>query len=74
MEMKDIQSASKDIIVSRLNKIQTQRASKEENAKLIKAAPSGRQSTKTLASSDDLESGSFSSKSYSRMRNMDDPF
>ena len=75
MEIKDIQAASKDIIVSQLNKIQkTQRASKEENVKLINAPASSRPSALTLASSEDLEASSFSSKSSSRMKNMNDPF
>ena len=70
MEIKDYHAASNDIIVSQLNKIQ--KATKEENAKLISSSSSSKPSVMTQANSDDVES--FSSKSSSRMKNLDNPF
>lgn len=70
MEIKDYHAASNDIIVTQLNKIQ--KATKEENAKLISSSSSSRPSAMTQANSDDVES--FSNKSSSRMKNLDNPF
>lgn len=74
MEIKDIQAASQSIIVNQLNKMQKVN-NREEGLKLInKSSSSRRPSALTQASSDDLESNSFSSKGSRTMRNMDDPF
>lgn len=69
LEMKNVQAASKDLLVSKLQKIK--KSSSEEGAKLIKNPMSNRPSDLTAASNDDLN---CSTQSSATMRNLDNPF
>ena len=69
--MKNVASAGKALIVSKLNKIQ--KASQEEGAKLISDASSSRPSDLTVATADD-RSSSFEIGTSTSMKNLDDPY
>lgn len=70
IQLKNIQTASKDIIVNKLNRIK--KGTSEEGLKLIAEPDSGAPSDITAATKEDYMSNYDNSSSI--LRNMDDPF